>query len=125
MTDIIAKLRYFPLGPVGGPAMPIAAEDLDTIAARHYISISLDNIKGKTVQVKGDEIHEETMNTPFEEITQDVITVTSSNEKGFRAAIQELVHKYRAPRTVFGTAGSNEQGKQIVAEVCDEYDGWS
>ena len=125
MSDIIAKLRYFPLGPVAGPAMPIAKQDLDTIAAGHGVSISLENVRGKTAQGSGDSLHEETMNTPFEEITQDVITVTSVQEAPFREAVRELVKKYRAPRTVFGTMGSNERGKQIVAEVCDEYDGWA
>jgi hypothetical protein len=124
MSDIIAKLRYYPLGPVAGPAMPIITQDLDTIAARHGVSISVENIRGKTAQGSGDSLHEKTMNTPFEEITQDVITVTSAQETPFRKAVAELIRKYRAPRTVFGTMGSNEQGKQIVAEVCDEYDGW-
>lgn len=125
MSDITAKLRYFPLGPVAGPAVPVTPQDLNTIAARHGVSISLDKVKGKTAQVDGDEIHEQTMNASFEEITQDVITVTSENEGKFRAAIQDLVRTYRAPRTVFGTMGSNERGKQIVAEVCDRYDGWA
>ena len=124
MTDITAKLRYFPLGPVAGPAEPITLQDLNNIAARHGVSISLDNIRGKTARIDGDGIHEQTMNIPYEEITQDVITVTAAHEGEFRTAVQELVHKYRAPRTVFGTMGSSERGKQIVAEVCDEYDGW-
>jgi hypothetical protein len=125
MKNIIAKLRYFPLGPVAGPATPIKAQDLDTIAARHGVSISLENVRGKTAQGSGDSLHEETMNTSFEEITQDVITVASTKEAPFRKAVSELVRKYRAPRTVFGTMGSNERGKQIVAEICDEYDGWA
>jgi hypothetical protein len=125
MSDIIAKLRYFPLGPVAGPAMPITKQDLDTIATRHGVTISLENVRGKTAQGSGDALHEETMNTSFEEITQDVITVASAQEAPFRKAVGELVRMYRAPRTVFGTMGSNERGKQIVAEVCDEYDGWA
>ena len=125
MSDIKAILRYYPLGPVAGPAVPVTPQDLNTIAAKHGVSISLDRVMGKTAKVDGDEIHEQTMNASFEDITQDVITVTAENEKKFRSAIQDLVHTYRAPRTVFGTMGSNERGKQIVAEVCDEYDGWS
>jgi hypothetical protein len=124
MTNLTAKLRYYPLGPVAGPAVPVTPQDLNTIAAKHGVSISLDKVKGKTAKVSGDEINEQTMNASFEEITQDVITVTSENENKFRAAIKDIVHAYRAPRTVFGTMGSNERGKQIVAEVCDEYDGW-
>ena len=125
MTDIIAKLRYFPLGPVAGPATPIKTQDLDNIAARHDVSISLENVRGETAQGSGDSLHEETMNRSYEEITQDVITVTSEQEAPFREAVGELVRMYRAPRTVFGTMGSNKRGKQIVAEVCDEYDGWA
>jgi ABC-type cobalamin/Fe3+-siderophores transport system ATPase subunit len=125
MSDIIAKLRYFPLGPVAGPAMPITTHDLDTIATSHGVSISLENVRGKTARGSGDSLHEQTMNTSFEEITQDVITVASAQEAPFRKAVGELVRMYRAPRTVFGTMGSNERGKQIVAEVCDEYDGWA
>lgn len=125
MADIVAKLRYFPLGPVAGTAVPILTSDLDAVADRHRVSITLDKIEGEGSQIKGDTIREETMASSIEEISQFVITVTSQDEASFRKAIEELVKKYRAPRTVYATLGSSEQGKRLLSRIFDEYDGWS
>jgi hypothetical protein len=124
MTEIIAKLRYFPLGPIAGPAVSIVRPDLDAIAKKHKVAISLENVKGKNASTSGDTLTEETMNSAIEEISQSLIVVTSDTESSFREAIKEIIKKYRAPRTVFGTWGSSERGKQIVTELCDVDDGW-
>jgi hypothetical protein len=124
MPQIIATLRYFPLGAVAGAAEPIVKSDLDAIAKKHGVSIELKEITGKNAKITGDVITEETMNNPIEEITQSAITVSSDNETAFQNAVQELIRKYRAPRTVYGTLGSNEMGKVIVSRLCDVYDGW-
>jgi hypothetical protein len=124
MPELIATLRYFPLGAVAGTAEPILKSDLDEITKKHDVSIELQEIKGENASIDGDVITEETMNCPIEEITQFVITVVSNNEDAFQDTIKELIKKYRAPRTVYGTLGSNEPGKAIVSRVCDLYDGW-
>lgn len=124
MPVIIAKLRYFPLGEVAGPAMPILKADLDAISKKHGVTINLEEVKGKNAQMDGKNIREETMNSTIEEVSQSVITVTSENENSVKNAVTDLIKKYRAPRTVFGTLGSDEKGKSVVAGVCDASDGW-
>jgi hypothetical protein len=64
------------------------------------------------------------MESTIDEVSQDLVTVSSDDEGCFRSAIRALLRVYRAPRTVFGTWGSSEKGREIVAELCDEYDGW-
>lgn len=124
MPQLIATLRYFPLGVVAGAAEPIVKSDLDRIAKKHGVSIELKEVQGKDARIDGDFITEETMNSTIEEITQSAILVSSEDEEVFTNTISELIRKYRAPRTVFGTLGSNEQGKVIVSRLCDIYDGW-
>ena len=124
MVDIVAKLRYFPLGPVCGPAVPVRVRDLDDIATRYNVGITLDEVEGKNAHKDGDAIREETIESTVEEISQLIITVTSQDKNSFKKAISELVAKYRAPRTVYGTWGSNEEGKRLLSRVFEENDGW-
>jgi hypothetical protein len=124
MAEIIAKLRYFPLGAVAGPATPIKKSDIDSIASKHGVTISLEEVKGKNSQIAGDVIREETMDSTVEDVTQSVVTVTTDNEKDGSEALKDLIKKYRSPRTVFGLLGSNEKGKSLAVRICDEYDGW-
>jgi hypothetical protein len=124
MADIKATLRYFPLGAVAGPAEPIQKKDIDAIAKKHGVSISLEEVKGKGAEINGDVVREETMNSAVEDVTQSVITMTTDSEKDGSAAMLDILKKYRAPRTVFGTLGSNEEGKMLVSQCCEEYDGW-
>lgn len=124
MSDIKATLRYFPLGKVGGPAEPIQKKDLEAIAKKHNVQISLEEVKGKNAEVSGDVIREETMNSTVEDVTQSVVTMETDSEKDGSAALLDILKKYRAPRTVFGSLGSNEKGKLLVSQCCEEYDGW-
>ena len=124
MPDIICKLRYFPVGDVAGQAERIKKSELDATAKKYNVSIFLDEVKGKTAETQGDKLKEETMNSTIEEVTQSAVTVKSEDERAVRGAIKELIKKYRAPRTVFGTIGSNEKGKLIIDEICDVEDGW-
>ena len=125
MADIIAKLRYFPLGPVAGTLKPIQAGDFDTMASKHGVVITLDRIEGKNSRMSGDKVREETMESAVEEISQLVITVIAQDEASFRKAVEELVKKYRAPRTVYATLGSNEEGRRLLSGIFDENDGWA
>jgi hypothetical protein len=124
MENINAKLRYFPLDAVAGPPVPIKRDALEKIARETHTDISLQSITAKNRIVQGDIIREETMDSSIEEVTQDVITVSSGDETTFRLAIRSLIKLYRAPRTVFGTWGSSERGSELVSELCDEHDGW-
>ena len=125
MAEIMAKLRYHPLGPVCDPLTPIKKDDLDKMAKQHGVSISVEEVVGKNRQDVGGVIQEETMDSTIEDISQTVIMVTAEDEGPFREAVRALIKKYRAPRTTYSTWGSTERGKWIVAELADEWDGWS
>ena len=116
MAEFTTTLRWFPLGPIEGPLEPIKKDDLDNVAKQYGVSISLEETRGA---VQG-----ETRGKAIEEITQHIVTVSADDEEAFRGVIRALVRKYRAPRTTFGTLGSNERGKRIVVELFDEEDGW-
>lgn len=124
MEEIMAKIRWLPLGPTCGPEVPIKKDDLDNIAKEHSVNISLQEVRGKNLKVEGDMIREETMDSTLEEITQTVVTVSAKDEGAFRKAVQALLKKYRAPRTTQSFWGSTDRGKQLIAELLDEYDGW-
>ena len=47
MGEIMAKIRWYPLGPTAGPWEPIKKGDLDDIAKEHGVSISLEEVVGK------------------------------------------------------------------------------
>ena len=116
MTEITAKLRWFPLGPIEGPKEPIKKDDLDNIAKQYGVSISLEETRGA---VQG-----ETRGKAIEEITQHVVTVSSDDEEVFRKVVHALVQKYRAPRATYATLGSDERARRMMAELFDEEDGW-
>ena len=124
MEELTAVLRYFPLDPVTNPPNPLRQADLDRIARETGTTITLAAVVGKSRTVEGDAIREDTMNSAIEEVSQDVITVTSNDEKPLTLAVRALFKLYRAPRTVFGTWGSSPRGREIIYRQCDEYDGW-
>lgn len=125
MSEIMAKMRWYRLGPAAGPFVPIKKADLDSIAQKHKVNISIEEIVGKNYQEVDGIMREETMDSTIEDFTQTVVTVSADNEQAFREAIRALIKKYGAPRTTYGTWGSTERGKWIVGELSDEYDGWS
>ncbi len=124
MTELKVVLRYFPVGDVAGPAMKIGAADLEEVARRYGVAICLEEIRGKDLSYDAGNIREETMNSPVEQVTQSAITLDSGQEAKLKQALKELVKMYRSPRTVFGSWGSSPRGKEILAEVCEESDGW-
>jgi hypothetical protein len=124
MEEIMAKLRWLPLGPTCGPAVPIKKSDLDNIAKKYGVDISLEEVKGKNLKVEGAVIREDTMDSTLEDITQTAVTVSAKEEGAFRNAVRALIKKYHAPRTTQAFWGSTERGKWIVTELLDEDDGW-
>ena len=116
MAETMAKIRWFPLGPIEGPLEPIKKDDLDKIAKQYGVSISLEEMRGA---VQG-----ETRGRAIEEITQSIVTVSAEDEEAFRGVVRALVKKYRAPRTTYATVGSDERVRRIITELFDEEDGW-
>jgi hypothetical protein len=124
MEELTAVLRYFPLDPVTNPPNPIRQADLDRVARETETTITLATVVGKGRTVEGDIIREDTMNSAIEDVSQDVITVSTQDENAFSKAVRALFKLYRAPRTVFGAWGSSPRGREIIYRLCDEYDGW-
>jgi ribosomal protein L20A (L18A) len=116
MAGIMGKLRWFPLGPIEGPLELIKKNDLDNIAKKHGVNISLEEMRGA---VQG-----ETRGKAIEQITQWVVTVSADDEEAFRGVIRALVKKYRAPRTTYATLGSDEKARRMIVELFNEEDGW-
>ena len=116
MAEIMAKIRWFPLGPIEGPLEPIQKDDLDNIAKQFGVSISLEEMRGA---VAG-----ETRGKAIEEITQSIVTMSADDDEAFLGVVRALVKKYRAPRTTYATLGSDERARRMIAELFDEEDGW-
>lgn len=116
MAEIMAKIRWFPLGPIEGPLEPITKEDLESIGKQYGVDVSLEDVRGAVLG--------ETRGKAIEEITQHIVTLEADDEKAFRGVIRALVKKYRAPRTTFATLGSDERARRMIAELFDEEDGW-
>jgi hypothetical protein len=68
-------------------------------------------------------LREETMDKPMEEITQDVITVSTESEDQLRKAIMAIYEKYRSPRTTYGFWGSSAGARRMAKQLVDETGG--
>ncbi len=117
MGAFTAHLRYYP----GDPLEEIRQEDLDRIAQDCGVQASCERIENR---VLGDGLmQEETLDKTIEEMTQDVITVTSDSEEAFRRAVLALYQKYRSPRTPYSFWGSSREGERVAKEVAEETGG--
>lgn len=112
-----AHLRYYP----GDPLEEIRQEALDGIGGEYGVRASFERIE-KRVHSDG-MLREETLDERLEEMTQDVITVESEDEAGFRGAVREVYRKYRSPRTPYSFWGSTPEGERIAREVAEETGG--
>jgi len=120
VKTLTGKLRYYP----GDALVEIRQEDLEKIANQYKVHITVDDVKGKDFFTEGKMVLEETGNKPLEEVTQTVITVSAPTEHAFKECLLRIIDKYRAPRTVYSTWGSDERAKEIFQEVADQWDGW-
>jgi hypothetical protein len=120
MQALTGKLRWYP----GDASVEIRHEDLEKIARQCGVGITLNEVEGKDLFTEGKMVLEETGNKPLEEITQTVVTISAPTENAFRECLIRIINKYRAPRTVYSTWGSDERAKEIFAEVADTWDGW-
>jgi hypothetical protein len=120
MQNLMGKLRWYP----GDALVEIRREDLEKIAHQCGVNITLNEVKGKDLFTEGKMVLEETANKPLEEVTQTVVTLSAPTEHAFRECLLRIIDKYRAPRTVYSTWGSDERAKEIFAELADAWDGW-
>jgi hypothetical protein len=120
MRNLTGKLRWYPGDALG----EIRWEELQEIADRCGVHITLNEVKGKHLFTEGKLVLEETGNKPLEEVTQTVITIIAPSEHNFKDCLLRIIDKYRAPRTVYSTWGSDERAKEIFQEVADAWDGW-
>lgn len=120
MTELVAKLRWFP----GDPLVEIREADLRKLSDRYGAALFLEQVSGPSGVTEEEIAREETMGSTIEEVTQTVITVSSDEEVAFRETLRELFRTYRSPRPVYGTWGSSDKGKDIVDDLMDENDGW-
>ncbi len=120
LTEIMAKLRWYP----GDPLVEIKEDDLKRMAEKYGTNISREEVIGKNRETRGGITYEDTVDSKLEEITQTVVTVSAQSEEAFRKSMSELIRKYRAPRTVYGTWGSSPKGEEITRELMGQDDGW-
>ncbi len=120
MQSLTGKLRWYP----GDALVEINREDLEKIAHQCGVNITLNEVEGKDFFTEGEMVLEETGKEPLEEVTQTVVTISAPAEHAFRECLLRIINKYRAPRTVYSTWGSDEQARKIFGEVADAWDGW-
>jgi hypothetical protein len=118
MTEYLVKLRYYPTDPL----VEIKREDLNDIETKYRVEIDYEKIENRVLQ--NGLLMEETMDKPLDEISQEVITVSSDRADVFRKCIIALYEKYRCPRTVYSLLGSSETGGRIARRLMDDYGGW-
>ncbi len=117
---LTGKLRWYP----GDALVEIKQEDLGKIADQCGVRITLNEVVAKDLFAEGKMVLEETRNKPLEEVTQTVVTISAPTENAFKECLLRIIDKYRAPRTVYSTWGSDERAKEIFREVADAWDGW-
>jgi hypothetical protein len=118
MSTYLVKLRYYP----GDPLEDIREEYLKALGEKYNLAIDYEKIDNR--QEQEGLLMENTMDKTLEEITQEVITVTGSEEGNFSEGLKELYKKYRCPRTVYSLLGSNAAGEKIAKGLMDLYGGW-
>ncbi len=118
MAEYLVKLRYYPEDPL----VKMLEEDLKRIGNEYGVEIGYEQIDNRVLQ--DGLLMEETMDKPLEEITQEVITVSSNSEDAFRDCLIMLYQKYRCPRTVYSLVGSSEAGQRMARGLMNRYGGW-
>lgn len=120
MQTLTGKLRWHP----GDAYVEIRQEDLEKIANQCGVHITVDEVRAKDFFTEGKMVLEETANKPLEEVTQTVVTISAHTEDAFKECLLRMIDKYRAPRAVYSTWGSDERANVIFQEVADQWDGW-
>lgn len=118
MAKYSVKLRYYP----GDALNEIKEEDLKALEGEYGVRISYEKIENR--EMKGGMLMERTLDKRIEEISQEVITLSSDQEDQFSNCIIALYKKYRCPRTPYSLMGSNEAGQKIAKKLMDIHGGW-
>lgn len=118
MSAYYVKLRYFP----GDPLVEIKEDDLRSFEKGNSVKISYEKIENRVMQ--DGLLRENTMDKPIEDISQEIVVVSSDSEADFSACIKQLYGKYRCPRTSYSLLGSNEPGRKIAWDLMDLHGGW-
>jgi len=118
MSRYLAELRYYP----GDPLEEIRISDLKTLGKEYGVNISWTKTENR--EMKGGLLMENTLDKRIEDITQEVITVSSDQEENFSRCLVALYKKYRCPRTPYSLLGSNEAGQKIAKKLMDPHGGW-
>jgi len=118
MTKFFVKLRYYP----GDPLEEIKEEDLKTFERAYGVNISYEKIDSR--EMKEGLLMERTLDKRIEDISQEIITVSSDKEDNFSNCIVALYKKYRCPRTPYSLLGSNDAGEKIAKKLMNMHGGW-
>jgi hypothetical protein len=115
MMRYLVTFRYYP----GDPLHEIRETDLRTIADRWGLQIAFQEVQGDVKDGR-----EATLDKDLEAISQSVITIEGDEEHALREGLQEIIQRYRSPRTCYALWGSNPEGQAIAMETIEEQDGW-
>ena len=118
MTRYFAKLRYYP----GDPLEEIREKDLKSFEREYGVKISYEKIENR--EMKDGLLMERTLGKRIEDISQEVIALSSDQEDTFSKCIIALYKKYRCPRTPYGLMGSNDAGQKIAKKLMNIHGGW-
>jgi len=118
MIRYLAKLRYYP----GDPLEEIREGDLKGFERQYGVKISYEKVENR--EMKEGLLMERTIDKRIEDISQEVITLSSDQEGDFSDCIMALYKKYRCPRTAYSLLGSNEAGQMIAKKLMDRHGGW-
>jgi len=118
MSRYLAKLRYYP----GDPLEEIREKDLKNFQRSYRVNISYEKVENR--EMKDGLLMERTLDKHIEDISQEVITLSSDQEDDFSNCIIALYKKYRCPRTPYSLMGSNEAGQRIAKKLMNIHGGW-
>lgn len=100
----------------------IKDEDLKKFEKEFGVCISYQKIENR--ELKDGLLMEETLGKSLEDISQEVITISSDKEDNFSNCLIALYKQYRSPRTVYSFLGSNDAGQRIAKKLMNTYGGW-
>ncbi len=118
MTKYIVKLRYYP----GDPLEDIRERVLKDLESEYGVNISYEKVENR--EIKDGLLMERTLDKRIEDMSQEVITLSSDKEDSLSNCIVALYKKYRCPRTPFSLMGSNVAGQKIAKKLMNVHAGW-
>src|SRR5271157_1509211 len=117
MSRYLAKLRYYP----GDPLEEIREKDLKSVEREYGVKISYEKVENR--EMKDGLLMEKTIDKRIEDISQEVITLSSDREDDFSNCMIALYKRYRCPRTAYSLMGSNDAGEKIAKKLMNRHGG--